>query len=534
MNILLINLTRFGDLLQTQPVIHGLKAQGHRIGLLCLENFAPAAALLDGVDHVAALPGSALLATLDADWRRALAGIHDVLHRLQQDFPADAVCNTTATLSARLLARRLAPTDSRILGFGMDDEGFGISGDIWATFLQGASAERCNCPFNIVDMFRAAAGVADTSPRTGLRPPDATVMQDVDALLRQCRPAETPEGYVAFQLGASEARRQWPVAHFAAVGKALWEKARLCPILLGSPAERPLAAAYAAASPAVPHIDAVGGTDIPRLAGILRRTRLLISNDTGTMHLAAGLGIPVLGIFLATAQPWDTGPYLPGCCCLEPALPCHPCGFQSPCAHENRCLHSISAETVSVLAHSFLREGAWPVLPPGADARAWLTGVDATGFADLHPLSAHGQEERSQWLRMQRHYYRHIIDGLNGHTRPVPASGVDTRGLSPLFRQDIATAMRQSEELLHLLCEQTALLRHMPGQQAGQRLLGTCHRIGTVLRHCRPLTALGHLWTVLAQERGESLDGVVGMATQLRRHLAAWREELLAVGHSGT
>jgi ADP-heptose:LPS heptosyltransferase len=62
MNLLLVNLTRFGDLLQTQPVVHGLRAQGHRVGLVCLENFAGAAALLEGVDHVAALPGSALLA----------------------------------------------------------------------------------------------------------------------------------------------------------------------------------------------------------------------------------------------------------------------------------------------------------------------------------------------------------------------------------------------------------------------------------------------------------------------------------------
>lgn len=39
------------------------------------------------------------------------------------------------------------------------------------------------------------------------------------------------------------------------------------------------------------------------------RNGMLITNDTGTMHLAAGLNLPILAIFLATAQPWDTGPY---------------------------------------------------------------------------------------------------------------------------------------------------------------------------------------------------------------------------------
>ena len=57
-----INLTRLGDLLQTQPVIQGLVDQGDQVALVCLENFAGAAALLRGLEHVAALPGAALLA----------------------------------------------------------------------------------------------------------------------------------------------------------------------------------------------------------------------------------------------------------------------------------------------------------------------------------------------------------------------------------------------------------------------------------------------------------------------------------------
>lgn len=72
MNILIINLTRFGDLIQTQPVISGYKSLGHRIGLVCLENFASAATLMDGVDAVFPFPGAGLLAGLDADWREAV------------------------------------------------------------------------------------------------------------------------------------------------------------------------------------------------------------------------------------------------------------------------------------------------------------------------------------------------------------------------------------------------------------------------------------------------------------------------------
>ena len=72
MNVLIINLTRFGDLIQTQPVISGFKSLGHRVGLVCLDNFASAALLLDGVDHLFPFPGAGLLAGLDADWRLAV------------------------------------------------------------------------------------------------------------------------------------------------------------------------------------------------------------------------------------------------------------------------------------------------------------------------------------------------------------------------------------------------------------------------------------------------------------------------------
>ena len=524
MNILVINLTRFGDLLQTQPVLHGLKAEGHRVGLLCLENFAPAAALLDSVDYLCPLPGGALLSRLDQDWRLALWNVEAVLDALERDFPVQGLVNTTATLSARLLARRLLPSGGLVRGFGLDADGFGVSGDLWATFLQGATAQRLNCPFNIVDMFRMAAGVGRQPARSRLRPPGAAVLAEVDERLRTAAPSGCG-GFVALQLGASEARRQWPVARFAALGEGLWRESGLCPVLLGAPSERPLAEAYAAVSRA-PFIDCIGGTDIPHLAGVLLRSRLLITNDTGTMHLAAGQGVPVLALFLATAQPWDTGPYLPECCCLEPDLDCHPCAFHSACPHELRCLEHISAETVLALVRSRLEHGRWEA-PPQNAARIWVTGEDAHGFADLRCISGHESAERTVWLRLQRHFYRQILDSLNdGRLDDAAAYAQETAALSPVFRERVSTTLRQAGELLHLLCEQGVLLRRMPGPQAGQRMLATCSRVHGVLDQCPPLAALGHLWRVLSQERGGDLDAMLRTASVLREGLAAWQTAL--------
>lgn len=588
MNILVINLTRFGDLLQTQPVIHALKAQGHQVGLICLKNFAAAAELLEGLDFVAALPGGMFLADMDTDWHKALSGVHAFVADIQKQFPVQGIVNTTATLSARLLARRLVAGSAEaapipVWGFGLDEDGFAENGNVWTTFLQGSTMRRLNCPFNIVDMFRMAAACGDTVAVNLLRPPSAAVQQAAQTLLRDrasaaltlhtARFASEGEsgsphssvcqgktvffpsglleeqghasllastlvgecvGYVSFQLGASEARRQWPVEYFARLGDLLWTHLRLCPVLLGAPTERPLAEAYAAVARS-PFADCVGATDIPHLAAVLRCTRLLVSNDTGTMHLAAGLDLPVLAIFLATAQAWDTGPYRDDCCCLEPAMPCHPCAFESACPHGNACLHKVKPEEVWGLVQNRLLLGRWlgehdaaPVARESG-ARVWLTGRDAYGFAHLQCLSSHKEEDRSVWLELQRHFYRHILDGMDSskstvavETFPLPAVGLE-RKLSASFREPVHTVLRQAVALLHLLVEQGLMAQQVPGPLPGQRLLATCNRVRILFEQCAPLCALGHLWTVLLQDRGDDLQAILRMAQVLQSALEQWR-----------
>ena len=106
------------------------------------------------------------------------------------------------------------------------------------------------------------------------------------------------------QLGASEKRRQWPVSHFVELGKRIWQEEGICPVLLGEASERPLADEYARLT-STPFVDVVGQTNIFELGAVLREMAMLVTNNTGTMHLAAGLGLPLLSIFLATAQPCD-------------------------------------------------------------------------------------------------------------------------------------------------------------------------------------------------------------------------------------
>ena len=66
-DVLLLNLTRFGDLLQCQPLVQDLHDSGHKVGLVCLDNFAAALPLLRHVQTAWPLPGAKLMAALDRD-----------------------------------------------------------------------------------------------------------------------------------------------------------------------------------------------------------------------------------------------------------------------------------------------------------------------------------------------------------------------------------------------------------------------------------------------------------------------------------
>lgn len=95
--------------------------------------------------------------------------------------------------------------------------------------------------------------------------------------------------------GAGDPRRRWPVQKFAALGDAL-AGAGLRVTLTGSDAEHELTRAVLAAM-AAPADDLGGRLTLGGLAGLLARCRILISNDSGPLHLGGALGAATLGIY---------------------------------------------------------------------------------------------------------------------------------------------------------------------------------------------------------------------------------------------
>lgn len=104
-------------------------------------------------------------------------------------------------------------------------------------------------------------------------------------------------------------------------------------------------------------LDLSGKTDLMALAALYEKADLVISTDTGPMHLAAAVGTPVVALFGPTA-PWRTGPYGAQHRVIRLKMDCSPC-FKRICDRPS-CMHEIDAETVFRAAAEILQASGFP------------------------------------------------------------------------------------------------------------------------------------------------------------------------------
>jgi heptosyltransferase II len=140
--------------------------------------------------------------------------------------------------------------------------------------------------------------------------------------------------------------KRWPLENFAAVARSL--SARWPEIewrFFGAPSEAPMGEELSAKLPGVKHQNLVGKTNLSQLIESLKQCRLLITNDTGTMHLAAALGVPTVSIFGST-EPILTGPLGPHHRIVRHHVPCSPC-FKRECPFGHyHCMTGVTVERV--------------------------------------------------------------------------------------------------------------------------------------------------------------------------------------------
>jgi heptosyltransferase-2 len=143
--------------------------------------------------------------------------------------------------------------------------------------------------------------------------------------------------------------KRWPVEKFIAAAKEIQQRMNCAWILFGGKGDAATTSQIESAIGNRPStiFNLTGKTSLRELMSLLKLCRVLLTNDTGPMHVAAALGTPVVVPFGSTS-PELTGPGLPGDArnrLLKSDAPCSPC-FLRECPIDFRCMNGISVERV--------------------------------------------------------------------------------------------------------------------------------------------------------------------------------------------
>lgn len=184
------------------------------------------------------------------------------------------------------------------------------------------------------------------------------------APLRQAKPkreAAAPVARVGLCAGAEYGpAKRWSLEQFAETARLVQRQRPVEWTLVGAPAEKELGETLAAQIDGCRNL--VGCTTLAELIEELTGFDALLTNDTGTMHLAAALGVPVVAIFGSTEPRW-TGPLGQGHVVIRRHVPCSPC-FRRVCPrpHEAyRCFAEIAPEEVAAAVVQVLDRRLAPV-----------------------------------------------------------------------------------------------------------------------------------------------------------------------------
>jgi heptosyltransferase-2 len=165
-------------------------------------------------------------------------------------------------------------------------------------------------------------------------------------------PDQAQAPLLALAPGAHWPTKRWPVERLAAVAQDMMQRQRAAVVILGAAEDKPLAQALGQRLQG-PVLDSTGHLSLMHSAALLSQCRLLISHDSGLMHLAVALQIPVLAIFGPTVQEFGFYPFQARAQVLSTSLACRPCSTKGsrrcPRGH-HACMQQITVPQVLVAA----------------------------------------------------------------------------------------------------------------------------------------------------------------------------------------
>jgi len=318
------------------PVLRDLKARypGAALTVVTLRGNEP---LFRGVADRTLSVRMAPVAATGLDLMRAVA----VLRRLRVDLALDfeQYVRTSQVLLYLAGARQ-------VIAFDTGSQSRAALADVKVPYDDAR-----HCGESFLDLARAA-GVRAGAYRPGGLEADPVAAARV---AEWCRPRATPpRPLVVLHPGSGDnfQGRRWPTRRFGLVARRIAEGAGAVVAVTGSRGEARLAAEVSEAAGGGLW-DLAGRLSLGELVALLARASLLVSNDSGPVHLASALGVPVIGLY-GPNSPLLYGPLSAGSVAFHDAPPCSPCitnfNYKTSRCRNPVCIAAIDVEPVAQAA----------------------------------------------------------------------------------------------------------------------------------------------------------------------------------------
>ncbi|GBE02443.1 lipopolysaccharide core heptosyltransferase RfaQ [bacterium BMS3Bbin06] len=466
--VIIINLTRMGDLIQSTPVIMGLKERypGVRITLLVSETFVEICKYIPLIDRVFTLKINDIVNALGEggiiECYRHIEGVISVIN----DTFYDLAINFTHSMDSAVLTSLIRAGEIR--GISIDPQGHNVKRHPWIRYFFNVIPARDYNPFHLCDMHLKVSGVMPE--RKGLYLEVPRDIEDwVDHLLGNEGLSEG-DFVVGLQLGASAGDKRWPVESFVKTAEMLSLRLGAKVVLTGSKEEAELGRSFESLI-RTDCLNFIGKTDLKELAALIKSCNLFISNDTGPLHIATAVGTKTINISLASVHFRETGPYGDGHYVIRAEIPCSPCGFKTGCK-DPVCKRLVSPDMVYELARMVRDGGDMEFIEPSVfhdDIQVYRSMFDRDGLIEYKPLIRRRLTKEIFYIILFRKSWQLVLDRKDTESTD--------EFLSPLMKKMLAWYDVDPEEIAGFTAvERKALKGLLDLSDAASSVIGVISR----------------------------------------------------------
>ncbi len=332
--LLIVRMGALGDIVHALPIVAALRT--HRpdvtVDWLVDARYAGVLALVEGVRRRIVVRAASASAEPGEVRFAGVSGMASAIRHLRaQEY--EAAVDLQGLIKSAAFARCAGA--QRVVGFVRSQLREPAAGWLYREQVSGPSGG------HVVAKNLAVLTVLGV-PSAGVVFPWRSVASEAPAAVRTEPVVARAAGFALVNPGAAWENKRWPPARFGALAALLGERLNLASVVTWGPGERARADEVVAASRGF--AVASPPTALHDLLALARQARLVVSGDTGPLHLAASVGAPIVGLFGPT-RPERNGPWNAADVSVSRAAECV-CFHKRQCLRGRACLEDIDVDEV--------------------------------------------------------------------------------------------------------------------------------------------------------------------------------------------